>query len=385
MKIARLEAVPLAAEFAELYGGVDHIPPWISRPAAHFQAVPRSGQYSTLVSLETDDGRLGYGEAWGLPLPEVTALIVNRILAPMFMGQPLAQAERIAAQAHDYLWNLGYTRGATLEALSGVDIALWDLRARLQNRTLADLLGGARRQSIACYASPVMFKSVPAESEQAAMDFIDGGYRAIKIKAGRGVDTDLEHIAAVRGAVGEDIDLMVDVNGGYDADTAIELARRAAPLDIKWLEEPVPCGRNEDLRRIKQETGVTIACGENDFTEDDFRALIVEGQVDVVMPNVTRAGGITGTMAIARLAAEHGAGFSMHGVGSALMQCASIHVLSVLDNAEPFEVNTFPNPLRDRIAIPAPRLEEGMLCLPTGAGLGCMVDEEAVLGFRAVS
>lgn len=383
MKIVRMQATPLVASFADLYGGIDKIPPSILRPAAHFQSVPRTGQYSTLVRIEVEDGTIGYGEAWGLPLPEATALVVNRMLAPMVVGRQLSEADSIWDEIDIYFRRLGLTRGATMEALAGVDIALWDLRAKLDNRPVHELLGPRLRRAVECYASPIMFKDTPAQSCEAANAFVQAGFRAVKVKAGRGIATDVDHLAAVRDAVGPHIDIMVDVNGGYDARTAIALAEALEPLGVYWLEEPVPCLQYRDLARVKASASMKIAYGENDFSLEDFAALLDLAKVDVVMPNITRAGGITGVMRIARLAEQAGAKFSLHGVGTALMQCASLHVLGVVPNASYFEVNTFPNPLRDRLAAPAPAQSEGLMWVPEEFGLGCRIDEQTVEGYKA--
>lgn len=383
MKIVRVEATPLVAKFADLYGGAENIPPSILRPAAHFQSVPRIGQYSTLVKVEVEDGSIGFGEAWGLPLPEASALVVNRMLAPMIVGRNIEDADQIWSDIELYFRRLGLTRGATMEGLAGVDIALWDLRAKLSNRPVYELLGQRRRRSLDCYVSPITFKDTTIESREAADDFTNAGYRAIKVKAGRGVATDIDHIAAVRETVGADVEIMVDVNGGYEVAEAIEFARELEPLGIFWLEEPVPCSQTTDMRRVKDSTSLRIACGENDFSTDDFSILLNTAHVDIVMPNITRAGGITGVMKIARLAEECGAELSLHGVGTTLMQCASLHALSVIPNASYFEVNTFPNPLRDRLAGPAPMEAEGVMWVPEGPGIGCVIDEGTIAGYKA--
>ena len=383
MNITRVLATPLSANFADIFGGIDKVPSWMLRPTAHFQSIPRSGQYSTLVTVEVEDGTVGYGEAWGLPIPEVSATIVNKLIAPMLEGQPLESFPRLWNELTLYFKRLGFTRGGTMEALAGVDNAYWDLRGRLENLPVSELIGPKCRSAVECYASPIMFKETAAESRLAAVEFRQAGFNAIKIKAGRGVATDAEHIRSVRETVGPDIDLMIDVNGGYVVETAIALARAVEDCNIAWLEEPVPSSALGDYARIKSETGIRVAVGENDFTDDDFRSLLEFGKADIVMPNVTRAGGITGVLKIAALAQDYGAEFSLHGVGSGLMQCASLHVLGVVPNARYFEVNTFPNPLRDRLALPAPRLEGGCLHLPEGPGLGCAVDPQTVEVFKA--
>jgi D-galactarolactone cycloisomerase len=383
MKITRVEATPLVADFADVYGGIDKVPPWILRPAAHFQAIPRTGQYSTLVEVEAEDGTVGYGEAWGLPMPELAASVVNRLIGPMVVDQKITDAGRIWEDISLYFQRLGYTRGVTVEALAGVDIALWDLRGKLENKPIHALIGGLCRDRVDCYASPVMFKDTLEETGTAAREFRAAGFTGIKIKVGRGVETDVSHIAAARDALGPDITLKVDVNCGYDSVTASTLAREIEAFDIDWLEEPVPPCQPEEMRRVKDSTSIRIASGENDFSVEDFSALLSRSHIDVVMPNVSRAGGITGALRIAELADARGAEFSLHGVGSGIMRCASMHLLGVIPNARCFEVNTFPNPLRDQLAAPLPPCTEGVMAIPTAPGLGCEIDLAVARRFRS--
>lgn len=382
MKIAAVEAIPLAATFADVYGGIENVPSSLLHPASHFAVVPRTGQYASIVRVTDESGMTGIGEAWGLPMPEPAAAIVNRLFAPLVLGRDADDIERIWSELFEYAARFGYTRGHMMEALSGLDIALWDLRARTRNVPLWRLLGGRRRERVPCYASPIMFLETPDESRAHARAFLDQGFQAIKIKTGRGIEIDTAHVASVRDTVGPDVALMVDCNGAYDVASTIDLARELEPYRLTWIEEPVGTERIDELAAIRKAIDTPIATGENDFSLRTFAGLLGSGGVDVVMPNVTRAGGITGVLRIAGLAQQHGAGFSLHGVGSGLMQYASIHLSSVLPNAHPFEFNQFLNPLRETLVEPAPVFEDGAFVAPDCAGVGCELNWEAVERFR---
>jgi D-arabinonate dehydratase/D-galactarolactone cycloisomerase len=381
-RIASVHAEPLSATWERVFGA-EPVPDELRHPASHFMCVPRTGQFSTVVTIATDDGTQGIGEAWGLPVPGATASIIRDFLAPMLVGRSLGEHRAFWSMMIDYLARLGHTRGCMLEALSGIDIALWDLRARLAGRPLCECLGAPLHSRIETYASPVLFKATPGESAAAALDFAAQGFRAIKVKAGRGPSTDAAHLAAVRDACGPQIALMVDANGAFDIETALDLANRIAPLGIAWLEEPLPPGRPHEMAVLRRQCAIPLATGENDFCTADFASLLEAGAVDILQPNVSRAGGITGTLEIAALAREHGASVSLHGVGSGIVQYASLHAMAVLAHARWFEFNLFPNPLRDRLATPPLRPVDGFLDVPRAPGLGCGMDSEIIEKFTS--
>lgn len=381
MKIVDVAAVPLTARFADLYGGDAAIPPHILRPASHFGRVPRTGQYSTLVRITTDDGLVGHGEAWGLPLPEATAMWVERLVAPLLIGRDADDIDGIWCELVDYFARVGHSTSVAMEAVSGVDIALWDLRGLRAAAPVCELLGGRRREWIDCYVSPIMFQDSPDATRAAARAFVDEGFRAVKLKAGRGVERDLGDAAAVRDAVGSDIAILIDANGGYDLADATALAEGLAKLDVHWLEEPLPPTRLADMAELRRRSAIPIALGENEFNRHQFELILVNGCADIVMPNITRAGGVTGCLQIAMLASEYGTGFSLHGVGAGIMQHASLHLLASLPENALFEVNRFPNPLREGLTEPLLVADCGSLAVPAGPGLGCTVSPEAVRQF----
>ena len=379
MKIAALRATPLTARFADLFGGEAAIPAAIARPASHFAAIPRAGQYATLVSVEAEDGAIGHGEAWGLPVPDATALWIERAIAPLVIGRDADDVDGVHALLTGYFARIGHAGSIALEAVSGLDLALWDLRGRRAGRSVGALLG-RKREAVDCYVSPIMLEADEASTRAAARAFVDAGFRAVKLKLGRGVDRDLGDARAVRDEIGEDRALLLDVNGAYDLADASRLADGLADLAIHWLEEPLHPAHIADMSALKRRSAIPLAAGENDFTLAQFARLIDDG-VDVVMPNVTRAGGITGCRAIAAYAARAGARFSLHGVGAGLMQAASLHVLSALDEPALFEVNRFPNPLRESLTAPPLEPVEGRLRAPSGDGLGVAVQADAVARF----
>jgi L-alanine-DL-glutamate epimerase-like enolase superfamily enzyme len=384
MKIAAIRAVALTALWEDIFGGADRVPSVLLRPAAHFQTFPRRGQYAVLAEVTTDDGLTGTGEAWGMPVPEATAALVNGYLGPALIGRNSEDIEGIWRDVYDMMAALGYTRGGWMEALSGIDMALWDLRGRREGRSLSDLLGGARSDRIAVYASPVPFHETPTASAAAARELMREGFQALKVKVGRdSVATDIEHLCAVREAVGPAARLMADANAGYTVEKAVTFASAVEPLGLDWMEEPVPSERLDELAEVRRRIRIPVAAGENEFTPRAFDDLLRRGGVDILTPNVTRAGGITGIRWIAALAAERGATLSLHGVGGALMRAASLHLTAALPNLGLFECNRLPNPLRDAVATQPVRFSQGMFPLPHGPGLGIELDPRAMAPYTA--
>ncbi len=371
-KLVRLEAMALHAPFARLFGGIDKVPPSLLAPASHFRKIPRSGQFSTLVIAESDDGALGVGEAFGLPHAGATAALVDGVCAPALVGETLAEPAAMLSALRDYLTAMGHGRGVAMEALSGVDIALWDLAARRAGKPLATLMGGTPGP-LPTYVSPVPFLPTPDESADAARAFLAQGFTAVKLKVGRGIAVDMPHVEAVRAALGAHA-LRLDVNCAYDVATSIAFARALKPFDIAWLEEPIRPDDPAALAEIRRAAPMPIAAGENEFTPAAFESFARAGAVDVLMPNIARAGGVSGLRAIGEICARHGVGLSPHGVGSAVSVAAALHACRAIPAFTIYEANRLPNPLRDDLARPPLALDAGRLVARDAPGHGVELD-----------
>ena len=193
MNITKVEAIPLFAAFADAFDG--DVPPELSLPAFSMRNSPLLGQGAVIVRIETDEGLVGIGEAMGRPGPRGTAAHINEVLAPMLLGAD--------PRHHLALWTAmnEQMRFAPM-GISGVDIALWDLRGKIYGDSLTNLLGGVMRETVDCYASPIPYMAMPDASAGKAREFLQEGFRAVKLKIGRGINTDIEHVAAVRDAIG---------------------------------------------------------------------------------------------------------------------------------------------------------------------------------------
>lgn len=378
LRISKVETLALAASFDDLYGSSDDVPHWLRHPAASHLILPRRGQYATIVKIHTEDGSVGIGEAYGLPAAEVTATVISTILAPLLVGQDALASTAIWERLYRSQAAGGHNRGFYLEAIAGVDLALWDLRGKIVGQPVHRLLGGPIRDVIDCYASPVALHESPTESASQAQGFVDEGFRSLKVKIGRGVRTDRAHLQAVRAQVGADIEILVDANCAYDLDIATKVGGVLRDLGIDWYEEPLSVDDLQGLAELRRRTGLTIVNGETHFTRYDIRDSLLAKAIDVFMPNVARCGGITETMRIAAVASAFHVDIAPHGVGSGVSLCAALQVMAATPNLRTYEYNRLPNPLRERILLNPPVFANGALRVPTAPGLGFELDDSVV-------
>ncbi len=374
MKITQVEAIPLFASFADAFDG--DVPPELSLPAFSMRNNPLLGQGAVIVRIETDAGLLGIGEAMGRPGPRGTAAHINEVLAPMLLGRD--------PRHHQALWTAmnEQMRFAPM-AISGVDIALWDLRGKIYGDSLTNLLGGATRDAVDCYASPIPYMATLEGSAEKAREFVAQGFRAVKLKIGRGISTDIAHVEAVRDAIGADVKLLVDANGAYTVSESVALAKDLVNLGVYWLEEPVHPEYPDDLARIRRRVDLPVVSGEWLGSWVAFRDLLKAEAVDIIMPNITRCGGITGMMKIADLAMLENITVAPHGVGAGIGITAAIAACAVMPNFLIYEYNQLFNPLRHTVMRELIRFADGVLRPNEEPGLGITLNEATLARYRA--
>lgn len=298
MTIQRIEIIRVAIPFSA--GG--RVNESVEDDDAFNAASPNiSRMESLLVRLQTDDGRVGWGEAFGHGLNPVTFSALRDLVGPFFLGTLLADREATMEKAMRAFHGFGRT-GAVLYALSAIDIALWDLAAQQAGLPLCRFLGGESRQ-LELYASLVSYGNDPEEVARQVRRIYDLGYRRLKLH-----ETAPAAIAAAREALPADAQLMVDTNCPWRADEAVQVAESLRGLNLTWLEEPVwPPDDFAGLARVRQ-TGVPISAGENASGIEGLRQLLAAGAVDVVQPSVAKIGGVSGMLqafAMARDAGVH--------------------------------------------------------------------------------
>jgi D-galactarolactone cycloisomerase len=249
-----------------------------------------------IVEIITDEGIHGYGEAFGGgQVALANKAIIELVIRPMILGEDPLDRERIWHKVYNSLRDHGQ-KGMPIQALSGVDIALWDIVGRYLNQPLYKLLGGAFRQSVLVYGYGMMLQRIPELEKSFASEsrrIVEAGYKAVKMKIGLGMAKDIRLVKAVREAIGPDILLMVDANHAYTAREAIPLGRELEHLNVFWFEEPVAPEDHQGYRDVCTALDLAVAGGEAEFTRWGFRDLIANRCVDVLQPETCGLGGIT--------------------------------------------------------------------------------------------
>jgi D-galactarolactone cycloisomerase len=330
---------------------------------------PQPHRQLTVVEVVGEGGAVGYGESYGTP--EAVAAIVRETLAPRVRGRDVRDVELVW---DDLRRAIGYhgPGGVMLEALSGLDIALWDLKGKDLGVPLSVLLGG-HRPEVPVYAASVYLDAPEAMAAQAGV-FAAQGFDALKIKIGLDPETDLAAAEAVRRAIGPGVRMMVDANGAYDRRTAIRVGRLLDRLDAAWLEEPVATEDYEGYARVAQALDLPIAGGEGHYTRFGLRDLLVRGQVDIVQPDLTRCGGVGEARAAALMASAFGRRLSPHCWSSVFGLAAAAHLAAAMPNAVSVEYDAHPNPLKDALVGGQLTARDGRLAVPDRPGLGLEVD-----------
>jgi L-alanine-DL-glutamate epimerase-like enolase superfamily enzyme len=337
---------------------------------------------ATLVRIRTDEGVSGVGEAIARLGPGVVSSVVHEILAPVLLGQNPEHIEGLWETMFKTMRPRGHSRGYHLEAIAGVDIALWDLLGQAAGKPVWQLLAGHGRAAIPAYASSILIDT-PEHMAKEARALKTAGYRAIKVKVGQSVRGDIERIEAVRDAVGGSVELMLDANSGFDPTSAIQFGRAAERLGIYWLEEPVHPDDLQGYRRIRSALkDVRLAAGEGEFIPSGFLPFMEEGLLDVVQPDIARCAGFTGARRVAALANAYNLAFAPHtGASGPVCIAATMHLAAAVPNLLTFEDMYIHNPLGAVLSQPLPRHEAGFIPAPTGAGLGVALDDAVLAQF----
>lgn len=367
LKIASVVAIEMRFPFSRIYGE-GRVPSELLSPAAHFHRIKRTGQAATLVVVTDEDGVRGFGECFGLPSAGPSRIVIEEIIAPALAGAEIASPEEALEEFYRFFLALGNSRGPAMEALAGLDIALWDLLSKRAAKPLAEMLGGAVTP-VPVYASPVPFLADPNDSAAKALAYLDQGYSAVKLKVGRGVETDVAHVRAIREALPRGTRLMLDANCAYERDEALALIDGLEPYDIAWLEEPVEPEDFETLRILCERAPFPIGGGENDFTLSAFERLVDLG-ITYLQPNVTRALGVTGMRRLNALAQRSGVDVALHGVGTSIGVATALHCCAGLEKLTLFERNHLINPMRDDVGVALTVDRNGTILPPSGHGHG---------------
>ena len=365
--------------------------PWEVRTGVEQKPETRDRQL-VFVQVDTDEGITGWGEVTTYPGPLANRAMVAMIgqVSDFLAGENANEFERLWQRIFRSFTYVG-TRGATTAMISGIDIALWDIRGKELGLPIYELLGGPVRDRIALYTHPPEPRTIP-DAIADAQQIIDAGYEAFKfdpmmrfIPGGNdgfmdgqlsreGIATADEIVGAVREAIGPDIEILIDAHGMYNVPTAIELANRLAKHGIHWFEEPVPVESYSALRQVRREIPVKISVGERLHTRWEFVNIFENNLADFVMPDVTWTGGITELKKISTMAEAYYVPVSPHDASGPINVLAGAHVMMTTPNFYKLETSRYDLGAYGAFIEPGLDIRDGDLYVPDAPGLGVEMD-----------
>jgi D-galactarolactone cycloisomerase len=341
-----------------------------------------------LVEIVCEDGTSGWGECLGPAEPNAA---VVKAYAPALAGRDPLKTEKLWIELYNLLRDQGQ-RGLTVTALSGIDIALWDIKGKHFGVPISTLLGGRFREEVRAYATGG-FRSDGGDRAAALVEetaaYVGEGFHAVKIKIGFDVEEDLRVIEAVRAAVGPETRFMIDANHGYDVLEAIDLGRRAARFGIDWFEEPVLPEQIGAYHAVRTGQPLPVAGGETWHGRYAMREPLQTRAVDIVQPDICGTGGFSEMRRIADMAAMHGVRLVPHVWGTGVALAAGLQFMAALPPNPPrrapvepiLEFDRTPNPFRQAVLMEPIEHKGGIVSIPDGPGLGIEIDREALAHF----
>ncbi len=341
-----------------------------------------------IVRVATDEGLTGIGE----------------VSSQSYVCKAIIEAPRSAERRHGLrevvvgrtvddvtaLWDHMYVgtnrygrRGVAIHAMSGLDLAFWDLKGKAEGRSIHDLWGGARRERVRAYASH-LFGDTPEETHTRAVEAVGLGLTAAKFgwgPFGKDPDLDVAHIEAARDAIGDDRELMVDAGCAWDWETGLERIELFEPYNLGWLEEPLGQDDLKGYRELCSRSSIPIAAGEMETTHHAFEALVDCG-VHVLQADVAIGGGLTVCRRVGEMATRKGIRVVPHCYSTGINLAGSLQWIVTHPTGDLVEYSRSPSPLMRDLVSNLPQLEDGMVRVPNGPGLGVELDEDVIERYR---
>ncbi|GAY25747.1 hypothetical protein ATG_09500 [Desulfurococcaceae archaeon AG1] len=333
------------------------------------------------VKITTDEGITGWGEAIAREAPSASASVINELFRPLLLGRDPLDHEVLWEELFSVMRVRGHFTGYYIEALSGVDLALWDIKGKYFGKPVSKLLGGLFRDRVKAYASSIVFMK-PEDAAREAAKLLEHGFRYIKVKVGRGFDMDREVIKAIRDSLGSEVEIMADANTAYNVATAVRVGRMLERYEAVWFEEPVPPDNIDAYVEITRTLDIPIAAAETLFTKYQWLMFMQRKAMDIAMPDIARVGGITEALKIAALADSFGIPMTFHiGLSGAGCRAATLQFIASLPSHliftpayEYYYVEK--NPLAYQITKdPVEVFSNDDVLIPNRPGLGLEIDE----------
>ena len=376
MKITKVEAIPV-------------------RQKGEIKKINDSAQDGIIIKVYTDEGIIGYGEVDSAPWVVKSIIdspVSHRIcqgLGQAIIGEDPFETEKIWEKM--YLSSMFYgRRGVVIHAMSGIDIALWDIKGKALNMPICKLLGGVQRDKVRAYGSTLM-PYTPQEAAEEALRWKEQGFSAVKMGWG-GFELPqsecVKLVEATRNAIGDDMDMMLDIgfipSGDFNVTAASRLLLINEIREFKpyWIEEAVYHDDYEGYKMLVESTDVRIAGGENETTRYGFKQLIEVCKLDILQPDITRCGGLTEAKRIGAMATAHNTTVIPHAWSSGIVIAASLHFIATQSNSNLLEYCVWDTPIRKEMLKQDFKLRDGYVDVPMGPGLGIEIDDEAIQKYR---
>lgn len=389
MKVDKIEVFPLYVPLNQSISAPVSLP-----YAEKIENIVFGGYRATIVRTYTDEGIVGIGECMTRLAPLAMKAIIDEV-SPAVIGSDPMHPEGTWEILYSIMMNRGHNRGFFIEAISGIDIALWDIRAKALKQPLYMMFGGRQREKILSYASSIRIRerSVVLDTVQS---FLDKGFTAMKIKIGKDPSNymqDLRLIEDIRTQVGDDVLLTADANCAYHEDVklALRIGKALEKMGLYWFEEPISPDNLHGYKYLSKKLDMAVAAGESAFTRYDFATLFSEHALDIVQPNPCRCGGITEMRKIAAMSQAFHIPLAPHtGSCSAVCLALQLHLATALSNFLIFEymqsdwAKEEPNPLRHDLAQESfEQFENGYLKAPPNDryGIGIELNEDILRRF----
>lgn len=323
-----------------------------------------------IVEIVTEDGLEGYGEAYGFSCAPVVAKAIENLLRSVLLGQDPTCIQKIWHDLYKVTFNYG-RMGIVIAAMAGVEIALWDLVGKAYQLPVYQMLGGKAHQRIKAYASPLRYRDA-ATAVEACRAMKQMGFTAMKPH-----EVDFDTVAKIRAAVGEDMAIMLDVNGPWSVKEAVEMGRRLAELNLYWLEEPVwPGDDYQGLAEVRAAIDIPLAAGENEYTARGFMGLINSRAVDILQPSVFKVGGLWQAKQVFTLGQTFGFQVAPHCWSLGPAMAASLHLCFSEPDCQWVET-CMETPEGSPLVEPL-RPQDGWWYLEDKPGLGIQIDKDVI-------